>query len=66
MKSGTAPGYDLVQQHEQPAPDPEHRHQHPVNAAVDRVTLRVALVIALMACVFSIVTISVVVYYTPS
>ena len=64
MKSGTTPGYDLVQQNEQPTPDP-HDH-HPVNTAADSVTLRVALVVALVACVFSIGTISVVVYYTSS
>jgi len=63
MNPETIPGYDLIQQNEQPTPDPHH---HPNNTLVDRVTLRVALIVALSACVFSIVTISVVVYYTPS
>ncbi len=50
--------YGLVQQNEQPVPNPQ--------PLVDRVTLRVALIVALVACVFSIATISAVVYLTSS
>ena len=51
--------YGLVQQNEPPTtPNPD------TEPLVDRVTLRVALVVALVACVFSIATISLVVYLT--
>ena len=67
MKSGSTPTYDLVQQNEQPTPESHHHHHlNPNDPIADRVTLRVALVIAVTACVFSIGTISVIVYYTPS
>ena len=56
--------YGLVQQDEHAAPQPSTVTLHVSRTAdiVDRVTVRVALVVASVASVFSILTISVIVY----